>query len=565
MMALLLPLLLLLASLLEPAGGSNQHQPLKLRVAAAGDTASSGAASSFQSLHAARDAIRGLSGAEKASGVLVSVEPGSYPPLELTAADSGSSDAPVVWHGLPGTVISAATDIPGASFKSWAGHPNLYTADLRALGVSAYGNLSTEDSGTGNLGCTHDRVGLYFRHEAMVLARFPNIEPDGVWNYSIVDHAGTDGRFGVSPLEASASRLPLWAKEPNPWLHGYWFFSWADGYTPLLAASRQANGVVNVTVANTTNAENGAVVKAGARFYGVNLLCELDSPKEYYIDDAAGLLYFYPPQGTPPPTQWPAGTVGVAVNETAVNLTGVRHVVLRGLTVTGAIHTGIEGSGVDSVLIENCTVSGHGRHGIDLDGVGSGVADSSVYSVGGSGMRIQGGDAMTMTPGNMFARRNHVHHIGLYKRTYQPALFWGGVNNTYSQNRLEDGPAMCIWGGGNVADGVDCTFDGNHVSRCVTETCDQGAFHTCGQSGQAFIDRGNSFVNGQFSHIQPGKGVIDPPRGLPAICSPMTVGLYMDDEMSGWLVENNSFIDCQTAMLLGGGTFALRRNSCERS
>jgi hypothetical protein len=27
----------------------------------------------------------------------------------------------------------------------------------------------------------------------------------------------------------------------------------------------------------------------------------------------------------------------------------------------------------------------------------------------------------------------------------------------------------------------------------------------------------------------------------------------MDDEMSGWHVENNTFIDCQTAMLLGGG------------
>jgi hypothetical protein len=185
--------------------------------------------------------------------------------------------------------------------------------------------------------------------------------------------------------------------------------------------------------------------------------------------------------------------------------------------------------------------------------VESGVVNSTVHSVGGSGIRVQGGDGFTLTPGNMFVLDNHVHHIGYWKRTYQPALFWGGVNNTYARNLLEDGPAMCIWGGGNVADGVECTFDSNHVNRCVTETCDQGSFHTCGQSSTAFINRGNVMKNGLFTHIQPGAGVISPARGLPHICSPITVGFYMDDEISGWLVENNTFIDCQTAMLLGGG------------
>jgi hypothetical protein len=36
---------------------------------------------------------------------------------------------------------------------------------------------------------------------------------------------------------------------------------------------------------------------------------------------------------------------------------------------------------------------------------------------------------------------------------------------------------MCIWGGGNAVSsemgGVLTTFDGNRLSRCVTETCDQ--------------------------------------------------------------------------------------------
>ena len=296
------------------------------------------------------------------------------------------------------------------------------------------------------------------------------------------------------------------------------------------------SGVINVTVAtNLQNPrEDGGSIKPGARFYGVNLLCELDAPSEYYIDDEEGVLYFWPPEGTGSPAQWEAGACGVSANDTAVNVSNASHVVLRGMTVTGAVHTGIEGSGVESVLVDNCTVSGHGRHGVVLDGRNSGVTNSHVHSVGGSGMRITGGEAMTLTAGKMFATDNHVHHVGLWKRTYQPALFWGGVHNRYVGNVLEDGPAMLIWGGGNVADGVECIFDGNTVNRGVTETCDQGSFHTCGQSGQAFINRGNVMRNGLFAHIQPGSGVIYPPRGLPAICAPMTVGFYMVRSTIHW-------------------------------
>jgi hypothetical protein len=388
----------------------------------------------------------------------------------------------------------------------------------------------------------------------MVLARFPNIQGSvspagGPWNYSLID-VGGDATFAISTEDAAADRLLQWVTERDPWLHGYFYFSWADAYVPLLSArhdgatptppsvparpepesSTPGPTYVNVTV-NMTGAGYGPTIKSGGRFYGVNLLSELDAEGEYYIDDPTGTLYFFPPVDAGPPESWPGGTARIAANETAVSVTNVSNVVLQDLVVTGAVHTGIEGYGVESVVVENCTVVGHGRHGIDLSGVGSGVVGCDVHSVGGSGVRVVGGTAFTLSPGNMYATRNHVHKVGYWKRTYQPALFWGGVNNTYTDNLFEDGPAMCIWGGGNVADGVECTFDGNTVTRCVTETCDQGSFHTCGQSGQAFINRGNVMRNGVFSHIQPGHGVITPARGLKPICSPITVGFYMDDEV----------------------------------
>eukprot|EP01052_Picozoa_sp_SAG31_P035745 SAG31_NODE_4355_length_3319_cov_1.559938_5_plen_308_part_00 len=226
----------------------------------------------FHTLHAARDAIRAMPSSVRAAGVRVSIHPGQYSPLELGAADSGRQGAPIVWQAARTdalTVISAATEVPGSAFKPWGGRPGVWTADLRALGVTKYGNLTMNDSGTGNLGCTHDRVGLYFQNEPMTLARYPNVDADGTWQYSFIDHGGA-GVFGVSPLENVSSRLSNWAKEANPWLHGYWFFSWADGYVPLLAVDPLPSGVVNVSVqVDLSNSrENGGSIKSGARFYG---------------------------------------------------------------------------------------------------------------------------------------------------------------------------------------------------------------------------------------------------------------------------------------------------------
>ena len=104
----------------------------------------------------------------------------------------------------------------------------------------------------------------------------------------------------------------------------------------------------------------------------------------------------------------------VSKNSTGLTLENVSHVELRGLTVHAAVHSGVAASGVDSVVLNNLTVVGHGAHGIEMDGRNSGVVNSLVHSVGGSGVRVTGGDTYTMTYGNMFVKHSHIHHVGLW-------------------------------------------------------------------------------------------------------------------------------------------------------
>lgn len=185
-----------------------------------------------------------------------------------------------------------------------------------------------------------------------------------------------------------------------------------------------------------------------------------------------------------------------------------------------------------------------------------------------------------------------------WKRTYQAGIHWAGVGNTYRHNDIADGPHNAMLGGGNEADagstvaGVDCVFEGNAIDRCSFEAADTGAFYVCGQMGSAFVNRNNTVVNNRFSRIRntvgtgvqaasvqaiyldgarcnaaarcprprappsshfPGSGSTDPsathtPAPLPPSQPPPST-----DQMSGWTVTNNSFVDCQVGSFIGGG------------
>lgn len=84
---------------------------------------------------------------------------------------------------------------------------------------------------------------------------------------------------------------------------------------------------------------------------------------------------------------------------------------------------------------------------------------------------------------HMFAEHNKIHHFSQFKRTYQPGIYWGGVQNVYSWNNVTDGPHNCFLGGGNEQDGVDCLFEHNILDTCAFEvSLPDLAYYCCGHS-----------------------------------------------------------------------------------
>ena len=206
--------------------------------------------------------------------------------------------------------------------------------------------------------------------------------------------------------------------------------------------------------------------------------------QEYYIDKAK-TLFFLPPI---PLEQWGERGVFITSSLTATRITA-DHVTLRGLTIRHARGNGVLALNVSNVRVENCTVSAHGQHGVVIVGDGSGVTDSSVSSVGCSGVRVAGGDAHSLTPGRSFVKKNTIFDFALWKRTYSPGIYFGGIGNDYIANNISNSPHNCISGGGNVAvpwgwtgatahaqavpgSGSEITIEGNRLDSCTLECGD---------------------------------------------------------------------------------------------
>ena len=298
--------------------------------------------------------------------------------------------------------------------------------------------------------------------------------------------------------------------------------------------------------------ESLQLAKRGTRFLGVNMLSELDHPEEYYINATQRVLYFIPPSDA-------AGLkreAVLSVATTALNITAVRWLRLSGLIIAHTIANGVEASGAQHLTIENCNIFGVGQHGLNLQNVFDvQVVDSTVHSTGCRGITVTSGKSVSLERGNSSFRNNVIHHVAQWKRTYQAGIEWQTTGCEFLNNTIAVSPHNCVDGAG-----VDNKWIGNTLDLCAFESSDAGAFYAGGEGGTAlFNGRGTILANNRFSRIRNCGWECLNDHDIVSVQA-----VYMDDLLSGWQILNNSFIDCQVAMFVGGGRDnVLRDNKCQ--
>jgi hypothetical protein len=498
----------------------------------------------FATLERARDAIRELKHKSSlpAGGVVVLLRAGTYErsaTFQLQENDSGTPEAPIVYRAYPDEVVRISGGRPIKGFGPVtdatirgrldpAARDHVVQVDLKAQARSIVDFGRLRQRGFGRF-VEPSGLEVFCEDKPMQLARWPN---DG-WATIASAPGGEEGHT----FSYDSDRPNRWAASDDIWVYGYWTYDWADSYELVTALDRQTKTV-------KTAAVGPFGYTAGKRFYFLNVLEELDSPGEWYLDRATGLLYFWPPA--------PLDTASVTVSlldDPLVTLEDVSHVTLRGLTFECARGSGVIVSGGAHDLIAGCTFRNLGDVAVSIGkgvddyanhiyensawnrqaGTDHGVAGCDIHDTGEGGIMLGGGDRRALTPAGNYAVNNHLWNSNRIARTYRPAIAIDGVGNRAANNLIHDLPHFGIWLHGN-----DHVIEYNEIHHVCLETNDAGAFYM----GRDFTERGNVLRCNYFHDLGDGD---------------LVQSVYLDDCASGTLMYGNIIDHGGRGVMVGGG------------
>jgi hypothetical protein len=509
----------------------------------------------FASVFDAQRALREGLGAGRERRVLLHGRSQLPRPLALDARDSGSADAPIRWLSGPGEPTAQLTGgikVPASAFSAVAvpsGARGVVKAQLFRLGFDAASMGSMANSYWASWPYPTDLAELFLDGQPMTLARSPSLSQNGTWLYYGYDHLGgaqpvagpnpyhKHGEFAQFTLnDTKANRVLKKAIDGGElWLHGYWQFDWSDSFVKIDSIVPTIGGAMRYTRSNTTPPQYPFT--DGARFYAVNNLALLDAPGEYYIDRAKGQLYFLPP--TP---LTPTSDLMISHLESVVTSTNTSHISFESMIISGARGDVMSVASASNFRILNSTISNGFGDCLTISGTNLSVAGSTIVGCGASGISVASGDIETLVGGNAVVANNVISNFSRIVRVAPgaQAVKLSGVGVQLSNNTMAYAPHTAIYGSGN-----DHLIEKNQVSDVCYECNDCGAFY----AARSWAQRGNTVRYNNFERVRSTERLaqMGMNHGSPqAAC-------YLDDQMSGYEVYGNTFADCETAVVVGGG------------
>ncbi len=522
----------------------------ELHVAPSGSDANPGIlARPFATLEGARDEIRTLKsrGGLPEGGVAVIVHGGEYRvtgTFRLGAGDGGTETAPVVYRAAPGERprfrgglrISGFRPVSEAAILDRLpeeARGKVVQVDLRVSGVKQVIPLRLGGFASGAGFRTWPAVEVFFDGEAMPLARWPNDGFIQIAEVTGMDNLQSHGRQGVKDgrFTYEGDRPRRWKGEREVWLYGYWFWDWADSYDRVASIDPERREIVIAPPYHRYG------YRKGQRFRAINVLSEIDTPGEWYLDRETLTLYFWPP----PAPERSLEDLFVELSQAdfpLVELENVSHLALVGLTWELGGADGMIVKGGNRCLIAGCTVQCLGGNGIEVHGgTAHGILSCDIRSMGRGGVVLVGGDRRTLIPGGHFIENCHIRDLSRIDHTYTPGVRLEGVGNRISHNLVHG-----VLSSAFRVEGNDHRIEYNEVFDVLLESDDQGGADMFGNPTY----RGDIFRYNWWHHIGSWSRNGEQPH-----CG--QAGIRLDDAICGVLVYGNVFQKCSAGGLGFGG------------
>jgi hypothetical protein len=495
----------------------------------------------FSTLERARDAVRELKQGGKLPkhGVTVWLRKGDYVrtnAFELTAVDSGTAEGPICWRAfgdeharmlggrvLSGFVVITNADVLSRFDEKARGH--VLQLNLRERGIENFGEMKSRGFGRGAV----SHYELFFDGRPMTLARWPNGEWEKIAGFPETSGTGDDHGGKIGDLKGGffyeGDRPRRWKDTSDLWVHGYWAWDWANSYERVAELDTARHFI-------RTAAPYGQYgFRKGQRFLFLNVLEELDQAGEWFLDRKLGKLYFWPPEKEKANQSSKTEGLLSLLDQPLVKITGGSNIVLRGLVLEATRANAVEIHRGASNLVVGCLIRNVGNTGVTIEGgQGNGVRSCDVFDTGDGGVSLSGGDRQTLWPGGHFVENCHFQRQGRWSKCYVPAILMSGVGQRASHNVIHDHPHAAMLFNGN-----DHLIEFNEIHHIALETGDVGAIY----AGRDYSFRGNR-IRHNYIHETGGMGM-------------GSMGVYMDDCVSGAEVLGNVFYKVHWAMFIGGG------------
>ena len=518
----------------------------------------------FASFEKARDAVRLFKKAHQVpqDSIIVYIRGGMYhstETFELNEEDSGTENSPVIWRSYPGEFVRINGGKKIGGFKPVSDrkvlerldmtvHERVFRTDLKAQGIVDYGKI--RQSGMGHP-VRVAPIELFFNDRPMTISRYPNegwLEVEDVPQFGDTVKDITPG-VPTPPRKAPGNhfgrfryggdRPSRWKSFDDIWMFGFWVYDWADMYQDIKRINIQKREIYPAEPYHRYG------YRKGQRYYYLNILEEIDSPCEWYLDRGKGILYFYPPSSLE------EGVAFVSMLQDSImwSLNNTSHVTVQGMTFEMTRGDALHIKGGTKNRIAGCTVRNTGNRGIIINGgTENGILSCDIYNTGDDAAMIDGGDRKTLTPARNYAVNNHIHHYSRINRTYRSSVRLNGVGNRVSHNYIHNAPHVGLHYSGN-----EHIMEYNDIHSIAQETGDVPAMGT----SHDWSFQGNIIRYNYFHHIHgPGHlGCMTIYCDLPAggtwiygnVFNDLDWGFFTNSGRN-IIIENNIFIKCNPAV-----------------
>lgn len=525
----------------------------------------------FESIEQAREKIKNLksNGGIGKDGAVVYIRGGKYSfkeSITFTEEDSGKEEAPITYCAYPGEKVEfiGGISIKASDFKTITDedvirkitYPGLKEKikyiDLKNYDIQeipnaplygSYSYMVTEPLGGPKEETPFE---IFMGNEVMTVAKYPNGDEQmtadeivelGTNGFKFSDYArGNGAGFDEDAPEwknykcltikmNQLERLQYWGEAKHAIMNSILSYDWARQSMPIEKIDTSTGTITTAYPAVFTS-------KAGRAWNIYNLLEELDSPGEYYIDKDSGKLYVYLSDEIYRKDEDVKMSV---LNTPLLNFKGASYINIKNIEISEVRSQAINVSGGNNINIFGCEIYNIPTHSVNLNNSPySGLDNCYIHDVD-LGMFIIGGDYETLTDSNMYVTNCEFENFSRLNGTDRPAISFQGVGHKITHNKIHGSVHQAVWFMGNNND-----FSYNEIYDVATHSADTGAIYglrklTCFGNQWKY-----NYIHdiGEFATADGALG---------------SNGIYFDDGMAGGYVAGNVFENINGAGVFGAG------------